>query len=236
MAGKRTSGDVQIKISGLETGTSNNIVLKTQKIYTRMKNTNCNLHLKTLIAILLLSTCFSSHAQTDPVKLRIDSLRFVTEVPYACESARDADKLSATSLAIEGCGGRFFWNVVQLKDKAIPYLIELLDDNTEIPAIFPYQGGQCTMGKIAYIALEEIIHDIPTAELLGVNPDDYDCGYCYYHLALRKAQKRKHFQKAVANWYETHKNTLVWVANQEFDVCDCSANHPVGGHYEVVLK
>ena len=27
---------------------------------------------------------------------------------------------------------------------------------------------------------------IPTAELLNVNPEDYDCGYCYYHITLDK--------------------------------------------------
>lgn len=167
-------------------------------------------------------------AQTD-IKTQIDSLKFATEVPYGCESPVGTENFIYNI----GCGDIFLWNVVKLKDKAIPYLLELLDDATEIPASFPYQGGQCTVGKIAFIALQEIIHGIPTAELLKVNPEDYDCGSCYYHIALSKKKNRAQFKKAVKEWYEQNKVNLVWTNVPSYATCDCSGKHPSGGHFEL---
>ena len=189
--------------------------------------------MKQLTLILFLIPCLI-FAQVD-IKNQIDSLKFVTEVPYAGEIMIDKENLSNSDTFVYniGCGDRFLWDVVKLKEKAIPYLLELLDDTRETPASFPYQGGQCTVGKIAYIALQEIIHGIPTAKLLNVNPEDFDCGNCYYHITLDKRKNRKKFKKAVKQWYEQNKVNLVWINRPGFGTCDCSGKHPNGGHFEL---
>ncbi len=189
--------------------------------------------MKQLTLLLLLLPCLT-FAQAD-IKNQIDSLKFVTEVPYAGEIMINKENLynADTFVYNIGCGDRFLWNVVKLKEKAIPYLLELLDDTTETPASFPYSGGQCTVGKIAFIALEEIIHGIPTADLLKVNPADYDCGICYYHIALSKKKNRVQFKKAVKQWYEQNKVNLVWTNRPGFATCECSGKHPSGGHFEL---
>ena len=181
-----------------------------------------------------LHRCRTTFAQTD-IKRQIDSLKFVTEVPYACEIVIDRKHASYadTFLYNNGCGDRLLWNVVKLKENAIPYLLELLENTTETPASFPYQGGRCTVGKIAFIALEEIIHGIPTADLLKVNPADYDCGDCYYHIALSKKKKRAQFKKAVKQWFDQNKHKLVWTNSPAFATCECSGKHPSGGHFEL---
>lgn len=173
-------------------------------------------------------------AQKDIIS-KIDSLKFVSKIPYICEIIYDGDSnLKEDSFPYSfGCGDKIFWNAVQLKGSAILYLIEELDNLGETPASFPNQGGQCHVADIAYIVLEEIVHGIPTAALLDVDPDDFDCGYCYYHLTLADKKNRKKFKKAVYDWYQENKQYMIWVSNNQFGTCDCSGKHPNGGHYEI---
>lgn len=189
--------------------------------------------MKKLKYILLITFPLLTFAQTD-IKKQIDSLIFSTEVPYT--ELQMYNKSSDSILYTRGFGDQYLWNVIKLKEKAIPYLIELIDNTKETPASFPYQGGQCTLGKMAFIALQEIIHGIPTAELLQVNPEDYDCGYCYYHITSDKRKNRKKFKKAIKEWYEKNKMNLVWVEADNFSTCESSSKHPNGGHYEVKNK
>lgn len=189
--------------------------------------------MKKLKYILLITFPLLTFAQTD-IKKQIDSLIFSSEVPYT--ELQMYNKSSDSILYTRGCGDQYLWNVIKLKEKAIPYLIESIDNTKETPASFPYQGGQCTLGKMAFIALQEIIHGIPTAELLQVNPEDYDCGYCYYHITLDKRKNRKKFKKAIKEWYEKNKMNLVWVEADNFSTCESSSKHPNGGHYEVKNK
>jgi hypothetical protein len=95
-------------------------------------------------------------------------------------------------------------------------------------------GGHYSVADIAYNALEEIIHNLPTFELLQVKFNKDGCGYCAYWNYVRKSIKnRKKFQAAVSSWYNTNKVKLQWVVSNDFATCDCRVAHPSGGHYEV---
>lgn len=173
---------------------------------------------------------------TDNKKL-IDSLRFVTEMPYACEVILNSNSPSNRDTMIYniGCGDRFFWQVVKGKQDIIPLLIDKLDDTTQTEASVPYFGGQYTVADIAYTALQEIIKDIPTFELLKTKFDSNGCGYCSYWNYLRKDIKnRRKFKDAVSSWYDKNKANLVWVTSNQFLTCGISGfNHPNGGHFEL---
>ncbi|MCH2032307.1 MAG: hypothetical protein MK202_02210 [Tenacibaculum sp.] len=171
-----------------------------------------------LILLILPFTLFSQNE----IKEKIDNLKYVQDMPYICEG-------------FTKCGEDIFWNVVKLKEKGIPFLIEKLNDSTETKAKVMLFGGNHTVADIAYVALEEIIHGIPTFELLGTEFDQKGCGYCEYWLFLRKDyQNRLNFKLAVKNWYNKNKNGLVWISSNEFSSCDCSEKkHPNEGHYEL---
>jgi len=107
-------------------------------------------------------------------------------------------------------------------------------DNSDLTlASFPNQGGQCKVSDVSYIVLQEIIHGIPTAQLLNVNPDDFDCGYCYYHLTLSDEKNRLKFKDAFLKWYKENKDKLIWVSDNKYETCDCSGKHPSRGHFEI---
>lgn len=180
--------------------------------------------------ITLLFLLLSLHLVAQPekeVKAQVSSLKFVTDMPYSCQSLNTKERAT-------GCGDSYFWNVVKLKQRAIPYLIERISDPTKSKAVVPNFGGQYTVGDIAYAALQEIIKGIPTFELLGIPFDTEGCGYCSYWQHLRKDQaNRKAFKQAVDKWYQANKAKMVWVASTQVLTCDCSFAHPNGGHYKI---
>jgi hypothetical protein len=171
--------------------------------------------------------------QLDEVVIAIDSLRFVTDMPYICHHSISGKSLHPLVPSV-GCGDELYWNVVKLGNSGIEMLIDKMDDTTTTEAVVPNFGYNYTVADIAYTAIQEIIHNLPTFELLGVPFDLNGCGYCAYWQHLNKSVKnRKKFKKAVWDWYHDFKDQLTWVKSQAFETCDCSGPHPNGGHYEL---
>lgn len=168
---------------------------------------------------------------------QVDSLRFVSEMPYMCEVIRKNEALlKKESLSFDvGCGDQLLWKVVLGKQEVIPFLLKKLDDTTLTQATVPFFGGNYTVADIAYVALEEIIKGKPIFELLTTKFDSEGCGYCAYWNYLRNdINNRKKFKHAVTTWYETNKNKLVWVKSDQFLTCEIvGAKHPNGGHFEL---
>lgn len=189
-----------------------------------------------MLVLLLLLLPGVTYSQS-VAKKQIDSLAYVKELPYMCETTSPVPGDAGDLPPERGCGDRLFWEAVKLKGEAIPYLIAQLHNAKETEAPVLFFGGNYTVGEIAYSVLEEIIHGIPTAKLLNVNPDDYDCGYCYYFQTLRASKEnRKKFKQAVSGWYDKNKSKLSWVESNSFQTCECGGKHPNGGHFEVQEK
>jgi|GEM_PF-1293565 len=163
------------------------------------------------------------------VHAKIDSLKFVRDVPYMGRySENDSFNI--------GCGDQLFWDIVKLYDRnAIPLLIEKLDDTTKTELIAPLFGFAYTVGDVAYVALNEIVINIPTFELLGVEFDQNGCGYCSYWKHLNKSyENRKAFKKNVKSWFEENNDKMGWFRSDRILTGDCSGKHPNGGHFKVV--
>lgn len=180
------------------------------------------------VLYILIFLPFTLFGQNE-IKHQLDSLQYITDMPYICrDNVENSHELSV------GCGDKVFWNVVKQKDRAIPFLLEKLNDSTMSEANVPNFSYNYSVSDIAYVALEEIIHGIPTFELLGVEFDKEGCGYCSYWQHLNENyQNRKNFKIAVQNWYNFNKDKLIWMENNEFSSCDCSGTHPNKGHFEL---
>lgn len=164
---------------------------------------------------------------------QVDSLKLVKEMPYMCQDYIEVNKRNSLTI---GCGDELYWNVVRLNKNGLELLIAKLDDTTTTNSPVPLFGYNYTVADIAYTALQEIIHNIPTFDLLGVPFDKDGCGYCSYWQHLNKSfANRQKFKEAVKNWYHTNKDILVWVESNNFSTCDCSGQHPNGGHYDLQI-
>lgn len=151
---------------------------------------------------------------------QVDSLKFVKEMPYICETGI--------------CGDNLYWETVKLRESGVELLIDKLDDTTSTHANVVLFGANYTVADIAFSALREIIHNIPTYELLGVPFDNDGCGDCSYwqHLNYNLSNRQK-FKEAVWNWYHKNKEKLIWVESNNFATCECKEQHPNGGHFEL---
>lgn len=164
------------------------------------------------------------------VTKQVDSLKFIEEMPYMCQDFIEVNKRNPLTI---GCGDELYWNTVRLNKNVIELLIDKLDDSTTTKAIVPLFGYNYTVADIAYTVLQELIHNMPTFDLLGVPFDQEGCGYCSYWQHLNKDfSNRQKFKATVMNWYHKNKDNLVWVESNNFATCDCNGKHPNGGHYE----
>lgn len=172
-----------------------------------------------IVAIILPCLCF---AQTHQSSLR-DSLLSITDLPYIGEYGKES-----------GCGDDTFWNLVNQKLNITPQLINTLTDTTQVNISVPNFGGKCSLADIAYMVMQEIIKDIPTFDLLGIEFDEDGCGYCSYWYHLREnIQNRISFQLAVKNWFIKNKENLVWIISNESLTGDNWGTRPVNGHFEI---
>lgn len=128
----------------------------------------------------------------------------------------------------EGCGDRHFWKVVTRKRLAIDGLINQLDNTRPSGANMVLKPYYYAAGDIAYVALREIIHDLPSiATFLNIPNEDV---IEYLHADITH---RKQLKKAVQQWYRQHKADLVWVKSDVILAGDCSGKHPNGGHFKL---
>jgi uncharacterized protein YuzE len=165
------------------------------------------------------------------VTKQVDSLKFIKEMPYDCEDNYNINERHPWTI---GCGDELYWNVVRLSDNAIELLIDKLNDTTTTEAIVRRFGYYYTTADIAYTALKEIIHKIPTFELLEIEIDKEGCGYCSFWQHLNKSyENREKFKSSVKQWYHNNKDNFIWVENDSFETCLCYGKHPNGGHYEL---
>lgn len=180
--------------------------------------------MKVGLILTLIISCFDFFAQTIK-STRVDSLKFVTEVPFQGQKTDES-----------GCGDAIFWRIVKdYKDNPSP-LIDKLADTTQTLLTVPYVGGRYTIADIAHAALHEIVHPLLNAYSFGLKPDYKGCGFCTHWNFLRQdIQNRIRLQKEIREWYQLNRTNLFWVKNNFFAVTDCHKRkkHPLGGHFEL---
>lgn len=160
-------------------------------------------------------------AELNDIIIQMDSLQQITEMPYICENGI--------------CGDKLYWKAVNMGRNTLELLIDKLADTTTTRAPVPLFGINYTVADIAFQVLSETIHEIPVFELLGVPFDVNGCGYCsYWNYLNQDYSNRIKFRDAVKSWYRNNKDNLVWIKSDQFATCDCSGQHPNGGHY--ILK
>ena len=176
--------------------------------------------MKNWILILLILPMFSYGQQTN--ENLVEDVKNITGLPYI-------GKYGGV-----GCGDDIFWKLVEKKLEIVPLLIEKMNDTTKISVFVPNFGGKYTVADAAYLIISEIIKEIPTFELLGVEFDNEECGYCSYWFHLRSnIMNRNKFQKALSKWYGKNMKKLIWIEDNQILTGDCSGEHPNGGHYKV---
>lgn len=173
--------------------------------------------------LCLLFSCGCS-AQKSIYTTKIDSLQTINQMPYYPELS----------------GDEVFWQLTIGKLEIMPYLIERITDTTKTKANVVHFGGFYTTGDICVAAIEEIIKDFKTIELIESDPGILkEKAYGIYWEYVRSDFKnRVEFQRRVKLWYAKNKKHLVWQQDDQLYAVSDDENgimkkRPAGGYYIV---
>lgn len=186
--------------------------------------------------IVLILTAFLAKAQGGTIDDNINNLRYVTEVPYGQVEMAEPNDVNNAFEYNSGCGDRLFWKVVGYRLRAVPQLINMVEDMRPTQAKLPSGGGYYRTGDAALMALKEIIHNIPIEALSGLKTADFTALYYFYEAGLKDKKIRYELKEALAAWYKKNQKNIIFKVGQSYGNCECWGKHPVGGAYYFEVK
>ena len=154
--------------------------------------------MKSIVLFISLVAFTNCVAQKDYLKEMVYDLKNVEQMPEGREYLADSA----------------YWMVVKQKINIVPYLIGALIDTTETKAYVPYVGGKFTIADIAYEALGNIIHGLPTLEMAedSLYAEERNGYWGYWNYVRRSYDNRKKFKNRVEKWFDENKENLEWIS------------------------
>lgn len=145
--------------------------------------------MKQIIATILLFhflTVSFGQSQTPDIKSMVDSLQYLK-----------VDTLD--------CNASLYWRIVAQGGKAIPFLIDKLDDTTLTKISNNCKAIKLNVGEVAYFALQQIAF-FPAFVITHIQFDFSDNKGCwsFFDYFFNNANKR-HYQDLVRKWYDDNK-------------------------------
>jgi hypothetical protein len=175
------------------------------------------MQMKNLVTILIILTCCSTLVvgQTNNVIQKIDSLRYLKEQPFTCNSV--------------------YWRVVVTGKEAIPFLIEKLDDTTHTQILLTCKKSNVKFGDICYQALTEILN-IPLFYVTQQQFDFIDQYGCQQGVLTYLDNNRQKFKSQILDYYNKYKTELKFVRYTKGYKDECKKMNKLFGYYDVDWK
>jgi len=175
------------------------------------------MQMKNLVTILIILTCSSAlvAGQTNGVVYKIDSLQYLKEQPFACNSV--------------------YWRVVATGKDAIPFLIDKLDDTTHTQISLTCKKANVKFGDICYQALTEIFN-IPLFYVTQQQFDLIDQYGCQQGVLTYLNNNRQKFKSQILSYYNKYKTELKFIHYSKDYKNDCKKKYKIFGYYDVNWK
>lgn len=141
---------------------------------------------KFIATFFLLPVLTFSFGQNTDVKLMVDSLQYMK-----------ADTLD--------CRATLYWKIISQGEKAIPFLIDKLNDTTPTNISHSCKLIKLNAGEVAYFALQQIAF-FPAFVTTHIQFDvTYRNGCWSFFDYLFNNANKKDYQYLVRQWYDTNK-------------------------------
>ena len=143
--------------------------------------------MKRLIAVICLLNCLTlSYGQDADIRSMVDSLQ--------CLKTDTLD-----------CSATLYWKIVAQSDKAIPFLIDKLNNTTITNISHKCKATKLNVGEVAYFALQQIAF-FPPFVITHIQFDVFYGNGCwsFFDYFFNDANK-EHYQYLVRQWYNTNK-------------------------------
>lgn len=187
--------------------------------------------MKHFFALLLFVFPLVALAQADDVAAAntVGTLRYVMDVPVCGGETVTPDPTGKFKYN-NGCGDHLYWKVAELRVRAVPHLIALIENEEPTQAKLPKGKGFYKTGDVAIMVLQEIIHELPVQEFLGHKMSEYPDTGKYLQKLLKNPESRTELKKAIQKWYDSNYFKLKFEKAEEYANCNCAGKHPVGGY------
>lgn len=141
---------------------------------------------KIIATFFLLHILTFSFGQDNEVKSMVDSLQYMK-----------ADTLD--------CTATLYWRIISEGEKAIPFLIDKLNDTTQTNISHSCKTTKLNVGEVAYFALQQIAF-FPAFAITHAQFDVIYRNGCwsFFDYLFNNANK-KDYQDLVRHWYGTNK-------------------------------
>ena len=161
---------------------------------------------------LLIGSLTGAYAQKVNISEMVDSLHYIK-----------GDTLD--------CNADIYWRIIAQGDKAIPFLIQKLDDTTNTNIHFICKNGTLNVAEIAYKALDEIVI-LPMAVIVPhIQFDHFDGDGCwsfykYFYINNNKAA----FKKNMNEWYSPNRFRIKKIS--KVNMTDCRLKYKIFNYYK----
>jgi hypothetical protein len=166
--------------------------------------------IKLFFSALFILTTINGFGQTDQLKSKVDSLKYLSVNPFHCNSVT--------------------WRIIANKKDAIQPLIDKLDDTTITSAKDKCKATNLTVGDIAYLTLEKIL-SLPFFAVTGMQCDVIENG-CQLGIFEYIENNKVKFKGQVQAYYDKKKSTLKWRQLDSNHLTPCYIRNGVKGLYE----
>ena len=166
-----------------------------------------------IVAILCYFLLSVSHGQPSNIKTMVNSLRFMK-----------ADTLD--------CNADLYWKIIAQGNKAIPFLIDKLNDTSETNISFHCKRTKLNLAELAFLALDEIAF-FPTFEITHLQFDviHNDCWSFYDYFYNNK--NKSDYKRMVKAWYSNNKTKLKSTVIPKKQLTDCQKKYKIYIYYNL---
>lgn len=165
---------------------------------------------KILLFIFTVCINVSVFGQFDKIKLQVDSLKYVRQNTFDCNSVT--------------------WRIIANKKEAIQYLIDKLDDTTHTAAKDKCKKTNFRVGDLAYLTLTKIL-PLPFSMITGMQLDP-KVDACQLGVFEYIENNRQKFKAQVQAYYNKKSESLKWVPIHSNHLTPCQRKNNVKGRYE----
>jgi hypothetical protein len=138
---------------------------------------------------------------------------------------RIAEVRKVPSIPVYGSGDSVYWSIVRMGKPALNDLLVLVGDPTTTGIPVPYYGGSYCIGDVAVLAMMDIVHDLPVAELVApAGGSERHSFASYWQFVRQDPVNRRRLQRLLGVWLNENRSRLVWSP---------ASGHPAAGWYRL---
>ena|SRR5258705_10929407 len=129
------------------------------------------------------------------------------------------------------CKADLYWRIVAQGDKAIPFLIDKLNDTTQTNVSFHCKQSKLSVGELSYFALNQI-GDFPAFTITHIQFDEIDNNGCWsFYEYFFNNDNKPSYQRLVREWFNNNGKKFKVQKISKKKQTNCQKQFNIHTHY-----